>query len=156
VIIREYKSKDREAVEKCIFQLQDFEYRLRPDHYWEEPAKIVKPYFDYLVKHLNSKQGKMFVAEIEEKIVGFVAVYVETSDNPCVALKQNAYVADLVVLQEYRKSGFGKLLLEKASDYAKEIGMQFIHLDVTNVNPATDFYRSQGYYDRAIRMEKKL
>ena len=153
--IREYKQEDREAVEQCIFEFQKEEYQRLP-HYWEPPEKATKPYVDYLIKNLEKDSGKLFVAEMDGKVVGIVAVSIDEEKSPCVALKKHGYISDIAVLKEYRGRGIGKELLKRAEEFTKESGFEFIHLDVTIDNPAVDFYHSQGWTDQGIRMEKKL
>ena len=157
MIIREYKPEDREGIEKCIFELQAEEYERRPD-YWELPEKAAKPYYDYLVESIKKQSGNIFVAEVDGVIAGMVAVQIITEDSPCVAAKNYAYIPDLSVRKEFRGTGLGKLLIEKAEEYAREYDRLSVQMHVAKGNPAHDFYHHLGYSDddNFIRLEKKL
>lgn len=155
MIIREHKPEDREEIEKCIFELQDEESGRMP-HYWTPAEEATHPYYDYLIKRLAAERGKLFIAEENGHVVGFVAVLINKEDSPCVAPKEYAYIPDISVLKEFQGRGIGKELLRKAEKFAKESGMDFIHLDVTIGNSAIDFYKNQGWSEQGITMEKKL
>ncbi|KKT82180.1 MAG: hypothetical protein A3B99_03680 [Candidatus Yanofskybacteria bacterium RIFCSPHIGHO2_02_FULL_44_12b] len=156
-IIREYKMEDKDGVEGRIFELQENEYRQYPD-YWIPASDSVKPYLAFLLKRLETEDGKLFVADVAGKIAGFVAVLVDEDkkDNPCYKIKRLAYITDLVVSKEYRKGGIGGQLIRAAEEYAMGIGIQYIALDVQVKNPAVNFYQKHGYTERSIWMNKKL
>src|SRR3989344_8981607 len=88
-IIREYKMEDKDGVEGRIFELQENEYRQYPD-YWIPASDSVKPYLAFLLKRLETEDGKLFVADVAGRIAGFVAVLVDEDkkDNPCYKIKR--------------------------------------------------------------------
>ncbi len=156
VTIREYTFQDREAVEKCSFELQEDEY-VREPHYWGKPKEIVAPYIDYVLRTVNKSDGKIFVVENGDIIVGFVVVMIsEKEDSPAVSLERFGYVMDLAVLREYQGKGLGHALMSKAEEYIKTKGLEWMQLDVTKNNSALDFYLKSGYREKSIRLEKKL
>ena len=155
MIIREYKSEDREGIEECILVLQNLEYRLEP-HYWAKPELVVKKYFDYLVKKTD-ENGKMYVAEVDGTIAGLAAVRIEQKTSPCVKNKKFVYVSDLAVLEKFQTQGIGDQLLKKSEEYARTQGFDYIYLDVTATNiSAVKFYYARDYNSHEISMEKKL
>ena len=153
--IREYQPEDREAIEKCVFELQDAENKRLP-HYWMSAEEATHPYYDYLVKKIIAERGQIFVAEKSERVIGFIAVVTDKNDSPCVAIKKYAYIPDFAVLKEFQKMGVGKQLMDKAEQFARESGMKYIMLDVTYTNPAFDFYKKYGYREQGITMDKKI
>ncbi len=159
MIIREYKPKDREAVEKCIFELQEDEYKLNPD-YWTTPEEATTKYLDYLLPNIEKKEGKLYVAEVDGVVKGFIAVLVNNDtyeDNgPCIKLRKFVYVTDLVVLKSDQKNGIGWDLLKVAEEYGRKIGIEYIGLHVSKDNSAIEFYQKNGYSERHISMDKKL
>ncbi|MEK7147807.1 MAG: GNAT family N-acetyltransferase [Patescibacteria group bacterium] len=156
IIIREYIPEDREAVEKCSFELQQDEW-IREPHYWGRPEEIVSPYIDYVLKEVSKSDGRIFVAEKDGIVVGFIVTMIsQKEDSPAISLEKFGYVMDLAVLREYQGKGFGKALMLKAEDYVREKGLEWMHLDVTKGNPAHDFYLKSGYRGKSIRLEKNL
>lgn len=153
--IREYTLEDRDGIEKCIFELQKTEYSLAPDHL-TEPEVALKSYFVFLSQRLKEHGGTIFVAENGGKVVGCVSVMIDTETSPCVAVKKFAYIPDLAVLEEFRNQGIGKMLIERAEQFGRDNGLDFIFLDVMAKNPAVDFYHKIGFIDQGLRMEKKL
>ena len=154
--IREYKQEDREAVEKCIFELQELELNLDPEVRQNSP-EITHSYFDYLTKNLEKKSGKMFVAENEDEIVGFVAITLEKGTAPYTKIKHYAYITDIAVLAQHRSRGIGKLLLVEAEKFAVKAGLDMLYLDVmAKNNLALDFYHKNGFREENVGLFKKL
>jgi|SRR3989344_8936585 len=139
MIVREYKPEDKEAIERCIFELQEEEYERQPE-YWEKPFKALgENYFEYLLKWMKDGDGTLFVAEIEGEVAGYVAIAIDegkesSPSSPCIAMKRMGYIPDLVVLKKYHN----------------------ISLDVTTGNSALDFYYKHGYKDYSRNLKKKL
>ncbi len=55
------------------------------------------------------------------------------------------YVFDLVVAQEARGAGIGRLLMDAADGLARRAGCRSVHLDTAADNPAVAFYRRLGF-----------
>jgi ribosomal protein S18 acetylase RimI-like enzyme len=155
IVIREYLSEDRPAVEQCTFELQEDEKGRQP-HVWKDAQEIKSIYFDYAIKTAAESEGKIFVAEMDGKVIGYIVVLVNKDESPALSLIKYGYVMDLAVLREYHGRGVGKALMAHAEEYIRSKGLEWMHLDVTISNPAHDFYLKSGYRDKDIRMEKKL
>ncbi len=70
VLIREYKAEDKETVEQCLFESQEDESSRRPE-YWQTPEKALEDkYLDYLLKWINTDNGKLFIAEVSGSAIG--------------------------------------------------------------------------------------
>ncbi len=111
-LIREYKPEDIERIEKCIFELNQEEYDRRPE-YWENPKSTIGVYVSYLLKEIDKNQGKIFVAEEKNRIVGCIIVVINKEESPDVKIKKNSYVTDVVVLKDYQNQGIGGNRLDK-------------------------------------------
>lgn len=161
ITIREFKPGDKEAIERCIFELQEEEYARQPE-YWQEPFKaLADNYFEYLIKWMKDSNGTLFVAEIKGEVAGYVAIAIDEGkdsnpSSPCIAMKKMGYIPDIVVLRKYHRQGVGKELLNKAKEYTKEKGCEYISLDVTTGNPALDFYKHLGYREYSTNLKKKI
>ncbi|MCA6462543.1 MAG: GNAT family N-acetyltransferase [Chitinophagaceae bacterium] len=79
-----------------------------------------------------------FVAENEEKVVGFALYYIRYSTWK----GQCLYLEDFLVTNEYRGKGIGSLLFERVIKEAKEKGYRRMVWQVLEWNePALNFYR---------------
>ena len=79
-----------------------------------------------------------FVAEVEGKVVGFALYYIRYSTWKGQAM----YLEDILVTQEMRGKGIGKLLLDRLIEEAKEKGWSRIIWQVLDWNePAIKFYK---------------
>src|SRR5262245_29341173 len=100
-MIREYKDSDGPALRQCMVALQDFERtidaRLLPGE------TMADAYCDQIHRRCLEAQGRVFVAEDEGNVIGFVAVHAQ---EPFTELDQppgtHALVAELVVLESHR------------------------------------------------------
>ena len=156
MIIREYKLEDRESVEACLLEASKEEYSRQPE-YWEEPnLKVVSAYFDYLLKDISDNQGKIFVAEIDNKVTGYVIVLLDKQDSPDIRIKKFGHVTDIAVLSEYRSRGFGTELLKTAEKFVKDSGLEWMYLRVSVGNRALSLYEKNGYGKKFISLDKKL
>ncbi len=77
------------------------------------------------------------VAETEEKVVGFALYYIRYSTWK----GQRMYLEDLIVTEEYRGRGIGKMLLDELIEIAKQKGFSGMLWQVLEWNePAIKFY----------------
>ncbi|HEV8505494.1 MAG TPA: GNAT family N-acetyltransferase [Chitinophagaceae bacterium] len=79
-----------------------------------------------------------FVAEVDERIVGFALYYIRYSTWKGQAM----YLEDILITTEMRGKGIGKLLFERLIDEAKEKKFNRIIWQVLDWNePAINFYK---------------
>jgi Acetyltransferases len=83
--------------------------------------------------------ARIFGVKIDGEIVGWMTVGIESWNN-------RLRVYELLVLEQYRKRGIGKILLDKAKQIAKQKHCRAIVLETqTNNANAIEFYRKQGF-----------
>jgi len=156
ILIREYVSEDRLAVEKCIFELQEDSYKAQP-HFWAKPEGVLGLYLEKVLESKDKKEGKIFVGVLEGKTVGWAVVGIVNLDNaPDIVLKRYGYIPELSVMRDFHGRGVGRALLDKAEEYLRSKGITWIQLDVNKGNSALEFYKKCGYQERSIKLEKKL
>ena len=154
-VIREYRPEDAQQVEECFVELQDFLHRLEPNVL---EGKAAKKYLDFMFARCAETSGKMFVAEVDNQVVGFVSLWVKVQSE---ALEEEpleyAFVSDLVVLPAYRGRGLGRALLQKAEEHALLQGATTLKLEVLARNGvATKLYKNHGFYEYQVLLVKSL
>lgn len=97
-----------------------------------------------LVLMLKNERGCVLVAEAEGQVIGMCSgqLLVSTAEGGLSLL-----VEDVVVDEQWRGRGVGRLLMEAVSDWARANKVSRLQLlaDCNNV-PALDFYRSLGWH----------
>ena len=91
---------------------------------------------------LGRKQDKIFVAVIEDTVVG----YIHANDYDLLYAPAMKNIMGLAVAQEYRRRGIGKVLMAAVEAWAKENGAKGIRL-VSGAarQQAHAFYRDCGF-----------
>ena len=153
--IREYEQCDRKAVEACFNVLQELEHSLEIDRVQQD---IGSPYVDYLLNKCVCHEGKIFVAELDNTIVGFSCMWIEEeADSLITNLKRFAYFSDLVVLPKYRRKGVGSALVQAREQYAKSKGLSHVLVNVLWRNQdMRAFITTKGFREYELTYLKEL
>ncbi|MGZ3778533.1 MAG: N-acetyltransferase family protein [Mucilaginibacter sp.] len=134
--IRIAKKEDCPRLLELINELALFE---------KEPQEVTVTLDEFIDAGFGSKPvWKAFVAEADGTIVGFALYYIRYSTWKGCRL----YLEDLIVTEEWRGKGIGKILFEKTIEDARELGLNGMAWQVLDWNePAIGFYKK---YDAAI------
>lgn len=155
--IREFdKHKDLNRLRECAIELQDFERRLDPRRPTGEG--YVDAYIPQMRERCEKCHGKILVAENDGEVVGFVTILTKVrSEDVEDGDFEYGLVADLVILDKFRKMGFGKRLLEAAEAHAVSSGVRWLRIGVLAGNQAAmNLYSTMGFSDSYIDLEKDL
>src|SRR5215510_16100190 len=145
MIIRQYQHSDAAALRQCVIVLQEAERAIDP--LLLPGAVIADRYCERIYERCREAAGKIFVAEEDSEVVGFVTVlarepFVELDDPP----GHYALITDLVVLESHRSRGIGRRLLERAEAYAKQAGSTELRIGVLSSNrKARRLYLDVGF-----------
>lgn len=132
MIIRSAEPKDVPAILDLIIGLAVYENE--PDQVTNTVEKLHHDLFE-------AKYCEAFVAEFENKVVGFSIFYTSYSTwkGPCV------YLEDLFVLEDYRKTRVGSQLFDRVVETAKERKVARMDWQVLDWNePAIQFYKKKS------------
>jgi ribosomal protein S18 acetylase RimI-like enzyme len=154
--IREARAQDYEQL--CMLtEKVDALHRERLPHTFQKPPGPIRDR-DYISYLIDSEDVGLFVAELEGQLAGFVQIMLARSpDIPICVPRRYAVIDNLVVKSEFRRSGIGRALMDRASEWAATRGASSIELTVYNFNEtALEFYRHLGYEMLRHTMSKKL
>ncbi|MGH7579717.1 MAG: GNAT family N-acetyltransferase [Gemmatimonadales bacterium] len=154
--VRDFAAADLPRVRACFIELQELERALDPRI--PAGASVADAYMEGLFRRCEVSAGRLFVAEDEGRVIGFVSVLGAcVPDSPDDGSAPFAYVDDLVVLEAYRRRGVGSALLRRAEAYALACGRSSLRLRVKGGNQrARAFYARAGFTDYEVELEKQL
>ena len=132
---------DRSEIIKQFYYYKNRKLVLKKKYYhilgWQpnEIERTIDNLFD-----LYDRGGSFFALFQEERIVGVVAL----ECNFIGSNKDQLQVAFLHIDKNYRKKGFGRVLLKEAIERAKELGAKKLYLSATPSKNTVDFYMHLG------------
>ncbi|PJA39035.1 hypothetical protein CO180_01700, partial [candidate division WWE3 bacterium CG_4_9_14_3_um_filter_41_6] len=105
------------------------------------PSKEGEEYFTHII---NGKVSDVFLAEVEDEIVGYLSAFVRplSSWRPVTI----AELDSMFVLGDFRSQGIGKGLVEHFMKWAKEKNVEYVSVNAFSKNErALAFYTSCGF-----------
>ena len=100
---------------------------------------------DYLDSFYENKDNIIFVAEHNNKVIGFLSVNNYKEDG-------YIYLDDYYIREEYRGKGIGSELMNMAISYAKEDHVDRIMTHVESANKSSiDFYKNRGFQTEEVQ-----
>ena len=157
MIIRKYDAAvDADGLRSCLSELQDYECTLDPR--MPPGADVVEPLFREMMARCEAHDGRIFVAEEERVIAGYVTVLARVrSDETDDGGLEYGLITDLMVRQRFRRRGIGRRLIAEAEKYAAAKGADWLRIDVlANNGGARGLYSAAGFSDHIVTLEKPL
>ncbi len=130
IIIRRAVKEDCKAIMQLVNELALYE---------KAPEEVTVD-FDHFVKSGFGENPVWwaFVAEVEDKVVGFALYYIRYSTWK----GQRLYLEDILVDEPFRGKGIGKMLFDKLIEETKEKNFSGMVWQVLDWNePAINFYK---------------
>lgn len=140
-MLREAKVNDYLGI--CKVATADLGYKCEPE--------LVK----YRLENIDTNREKVYVAEAEGKIVGFIHAEIYNT----LYYKSMVNLQGLAVDSEFRHKGYGRALLGEVETWAKRNGIGLIRVNSGfSRKEAHAFYRNLGYDNEKeqIRFLKQL
>lgn len=153
-----YKKEDKEDLRRLIIGLRQFESGIDTWKFYKFDKEYEKKAIEKLLKNVEEKEGKIYLAKFDGKIIGFIAGYiVPDKGNFEIYNWKRGYVDELYIDEKYRTQGIGKKLLEKIEKYFKSKKCDIFGLDIVAANKgAEEFYKKQGLEERSLFLSKAL
>lgn len=128
IFIRGITKEDTEAITTFTHQLG---YPLSPDQISQNISSV-----------MENKDHDAFVAVYENRVIGWIGV----SHSIQIEMRPYCEIRGLVVDDNYRNHGVGKILIEKAKHWAKEKGNEKLRLRCNVIRTETHlFYQHIGF-----------
>jgi ribosomal protein S18 acetylase RimI-like enzyme len=119
------------------------------------PERLAAASFDGLVDTVRAQSHVLLVAELDSVACGFLLLLDQLPDD--VTAMPQAFVAYMAVEPSQRRSGAGAALLRSAEREAKQRGLPYIALMVTEENAAARaLYAAGGYVTERRLLSKRL
>jgi GNAT superfamily N-acetyltransferase len=153
---RAYREDDKSAIHACIVELQDYERRIDPR--LRPGPEMAADYFTQMLDRCRNYAGRVFVVECNGQVAGFATIlarvpFQELDEPP----GEYALVSDLVVLESFRRRGYGTALLRAAERYAVEQGAGELRIGVLSANQqARRLYLEAGFHQHIEVLMKHL
>ncbi len=155
VEIRRAEERDIPFLLELLDVIRDLHHKGRPDVFKSSGTKYT---FAELKEKLKRESERVFVACEGGSVLGYVfTVMTEYLDRGVLADRKVLYIDDLCVFPASRGRGVGRMLMERAKEYAKERGCASMELVCWNFDGSAEgFYRGCGFTTMSKRMEYRL
>ena len=128
-------------------ELNNFDDTLKQGWFFEKEGK------EYFKDMINNEI--VFVAQIEEKIVGYLAGSI--CEQTSYITETFAELDNMCINEEYRRFGIGTLLMNEFKKYCKEKDMQNIKVTASAKNSrAIQFYIKNGFEAYNVTLKYKI
>ena len=137
---------------EAVMSFQTETYEVNFPGFQATPA-FLRDYEESLREGHRSRRERMFVAELEGRIVGFLWLAI----TPTMTDPRGGHIKNIHVVPELRRQGLATRLMEKADQWFERMGAKTAQLSASVCNEAaTALYEKMGYRPVRVRMEKKL
>jgi ribosomal protein S18 acetylase RimI-like enzyme len=140
-----------------LFDEADALHRGTLPHIFQKPNGPVRER-DYYWGLIADENVGLFVAEVGEKLVGFVHAVIR--DAPAISVfvpRRYAIVDGIGVKSEFQNHGIGRMLMDTVHEWAIAKGATSIELNVYEFNKtAIAFYQRLGYETLSRKMSRAL
>ena len=158
--IIEYEEKYLESVKNLLTELEKYLVLIDKDNldtvhedYHEKMALVD-------LKNVHENDGKCYLAVENSKVLGLIMGTIpkygeyDYLDYKC---PKRGIITELIVTNNIRSHGVGKMLMNAMETYFKEKGCEYVLVDVFAYNDnAIKFYEKEGYHTRMYTDIKKL
>lgn len=154
-MIRDANESDLPCLAQAMVRLQQAHVRAYPEVYRSFDASDA---LTHLSELLSQTHAVVRVAENAGAIAGHVVFLIETTpENPFKHQQRYGHITQVEVEPEFRRAGYGRMLLANCEQIAKSHDLSRIILDVWAFNDAAKaFFQSLGYRDFGSKMLRSI
>lgn len=154
ITIRKAKLEDLPSIQDLNHKLFENEEKWHPTYVGSWPYS--ERGIAYFTDRINEVTGIIFVAEHENKVIGYlcggwVRSYAFRKESSFVDL-DNMYV-----IEEYRSKGIGNMMITEFFNWAKSKNIEVVRVDSVYENErAINFYTKKGFKKHSVLLEINL
>lgn len=109
---------------------------------------------DWFQNLYNKENNIIYIAKIDEKIVGYIYVKLIIDDTN---IEKEAFINGLYVLEENRNNGIATSLIKEAKKWCIDNGAKYISLNVLFKNEqAISLYKKLNFEEFLVRMRTQI
>ena len=156
-MIREFNpTSDSEALTKCIIELQNYECQF--DSRMPKGEQVAGGYIADMLEKCGKYNGIILVVDTGEEVAGYLTLLINVPTEEIYDGEyEYALISDIVVLEQFKGRGYGKLLLNEATRIARDKNAQWLRLSVLSENQvAKTLYKKAGFQEFYVDLEKDL
>jgi GNAT superfamily N-acetyltransferase len=162
MIIRKAKISDLEQITKLwiIFTKEHDKLIIDTDPRIKEYTKKKKDahinFKNYIKKCIYSKNANVFVAQINQDLVGY-SLNTINKNIPIFTIEKLGYVSDLFIKKEYRGKKVSSKFINLAKDWFKSKNIEHMSIKVWPQNKkAYSIYKNWKFIDQHLEMRRKI
>ena len=111
-----------------------------------------KRYESWLKRLIQNSRDLCLIAEVDQQQIGFLIGTIE-QEIPIYRLKEYAFIHDLWIEPEYRRSGIAKQLVQRSINHFRQLEIAQIRLDTAQINEAArQLFAECGFRISTIEM----
>jgi GNAT superfamily N-acetyltransferase len=123
---------------------------------WGRREGLAEGYLKWLTRRLGEPRMLIEVARDGATVAGMILVTVQ-EEVPIYTFKEFALVQDLAVRLEYRRRGIARRLLEDATAWTRNQGLNQLRLLVATQNPASRaVFEKAGFRETYLEMVREV
>ncbi len=156
--VRPFSPTDIPAIKTLLAQLQAVEAALQPNRK-SDPAVAAEEIWSEGEKMINEGKGVVFVALMDDVIIGVGIGFEDNLDDPSLAMEARkvGYISDLIVDQEWRGKGVGTDLLQSLLGWFRDHGLKIARIGaITENKGAIKLYEQMGFAQVSVALERPL
>lgn len=144
--ISEARESDIPEVAILHNELVYYIQRETQDPYWDFQVLPIEDISKHLQGFIDSNDRKIYIAQDEKRIVGFIACEIIQCHLPVSSMKKVGYISGAFVIPEYRGKGIIKILEKKSLEFFKKLDMKYVELNfISNNEIARNCWEALGY-----------
>lgn len=157
--IIEYSENHAEAVKDLLVELQLYLASLDRRGVVVLKDNYREGYFAYVMEEVQKHNGKIFLAQLHNGIVGLVVCKIFQGDGESeytTSSPKIGFISDLIVKRCLRGKRIGHWLLREANDYFKANGCDYTQLEVFAPNiEAFALYKKLGFEVNCLYLSQR-
>jgi len=148
-------TKDFKLIARLNEEIQDLHHKMHPNIFKPYDHFEVDKFFESFIHQDNSKA---YIAEEGGREVGYILLNaIQFPENPFQHSRQYVLIDQILVLKEHQGKGIGKLLLDAALSFAKEMKISSLELNHWTLNEtARQFFNKNGFENYNEKKWRKI